>query len=101
MGKVSTKFKVKRKATIQEVYNLNLNNPDDQILAIKLYLLDEVLHHLAQKKITRKELADCMRKTKQEITNRLNGRNLTISFLLKASLALGLNVNIKMDEFKS
>jgi transcriptional regulator with XRE-family HTH domain len=47
--------------------------------------------------ITRSQLADRLEISKPEITNRLNGRNMTLGTLAEMADALGCTVSIKIE----
>lgn len=98
MGTLSKRLKNAKKASTAEYYDLDLDNPNDKVEHEKLRLFDELISYMARHQIARKELANAMNKSKQEITNRLNGRNLTFNFLMKAAYALGMGVEFKITK---
>lgn len=85
-----------KKISIEELFELDLNNPDDMLIFITERLLDELHRIMMAKGITRSDLAKKMGVSKQAISKSLTRKNVSIPWIIKAILVLGgmLDMNL-------
>lgn len=94
METISKKLKKANPLSIEKVYDLDPNNPDDVVEIKKIKLLNKITNYMVDHEINMSELARKMNKTRQEVSRAFSGKNLTMEFLMKAAVALDLSIEI-------
>ena len=85
----------KKKLTLNEVMEYDLSDPDEYVEYITQKLLDQLSRYMSVHQLNQSDLARRMSLTRQAISKKFIGHNLTISWLVKAIVTMGGKVNLK------
>lgn len=85
----------KKKVRVKELMEYDLSNPAEGVEYLTQLLLDQLVDHMVKKEITQSSLAKHLGLTRQAVSKKFLGQNLTIPWLIKAIIAIGGRVNLK------
>jgi hypothetical protein len=95
--------KLRKKGLIQrskisayKVLDYDLNNPDDYLQYLTDLLFDDLAKYMVKQKMTQSDLAQSLGVSKQDVSKRFMGKNLTITWLVRAIRSIGGVVNLKI-----
>lgn len=83
----------RKKAQLKELMEYDLSNPAECVEYLTQLLLDQLVDHMSKNKISQSSLAKKMGVTRQAVSKKFLGYNLTIPWLIKAIIAIGGQVD--------